>query len=146
LPLASKIKWTLGGAVLIPVVNTEFCPSWFLPVLPCLYSFVLCKNSVTSLYLTGVSPNFPIFFCIKFDDQFDKLHSDPHSLVSSLSVNSRRLLAHLHQRLCSTQTRDQEGLRQYDIYKSVPWFKRFSTPRGDTLTICYSYTTFFYSL
>jgi hypothetical protein len=64
-PLASKIKWTLGGAVFIPVVNTKFYPSWFLPVLPSLHSSVLCKNPVTSLYLAGVSPNFPIFFCIK---------------------------------------------------------------------------------
>ena len=50
---------------LIPVVNIEFYPSWFLPVLPCLHSSVLCKNPVTSLYLASVSPNFPIFFCIK---------------------------------------------------------------------------------
>ena len=50
---------------LIPVVNIEFYPSWFLPVLLCLHSSVLCKNPVTSLYLAGVSPNFPIFFCIK---------------------------------------------------------------------------------
>jgi hypothetical protein len=50
---------------LIPVVNIEFYPSWFLPVLPYLYSFVFCKNPVTSLYLAGVSSNFPIFFCIK---------------------------------------------------------------------------------
>jgi hypothetical protein len=51
--------------LLIPVVNIEFYPSWFLPVLPCLHSSVLCKNLVTSLYLACVSPNFPIFFCIK---------------------------------------------------------------------------------
>ena len=50
---------------LIPVVNIEFYPHWFLPVLPCLHSSVLCKNPVTSLYLACVSPNFPIFFCIK---------------------------------------------------------------------------------
>ncbi|EDL04758.1 mCG147133, partial [Mus musculus] len=50
---------------LIPVVNIEFYPSWFLPVFPCLYFSVLCKNPVTSLYLARVSPNFPIFFCIK---------------------------------------------------------------------------------
>ena len=52
---------------LIPVVNVEFYPSWFQPVLPCLclHSSVLCKNPVTSLYLADVSPNFPIFFCIK---------------------------------------------------------------------------------
>ena len=30
-----------------------------------MFVFVLCKNPVTSLYLAGVSPNFPIFFCIK---------------------------------------------------------------------------------
>ena len=48
-----------------PIVNIEFYPSWFLPVLPCLHSSVLCKNPVTSLYLASVSPNFPIFFCIK---------------------------------------------------------------------------------
>ena len=46
---------------MFPVVNIEFYPSWFLPVL----SSVLCKNPLTSLYLAGVSPNFPIFFCIK---------------------------------------------------------------------------------
>jgi hypothetical protein len=51
--------------VLNPVVNIEFYPSWFLPVLPCLRSSVLCKNPVTPLYLASVSPNFPIFFCIK---------------------------------------------------------------------------------
>ena len=85
---------------MIPVVNIEFYPSWFLPVLPCLHSSVLCKNPVTSLYLASVSPNFPIFFCIKkFDARFDKLHSDPHSAVSSLPVNSRQLLVHLLQRL-----------------------------------------------
>ena len=50
---------------LIPVVNNEFYPRWFLLDLLCLYSSVLCKNPVTSLYLAGVSPNFPIFFCIK---------------------------------------------------------------------------------
>jgi hypothetical protein len=50
---------------LIPVVNIEFYPSWFLPVLPYLHSFVLCKNPITSLYLASVSPNFPIFFCTK---------------------------------------------------------------------------------
>jgi hypothetical protein len=50
---------------LIPVVNIEFYHSWFLPVLLCLHSSVLCKNPVTSLYLAGVSPNFPIIFCIK---------------------------------------------------------------------------------
>ena len=50
---------------MIPVVNIEFYFSWFLPVLPCLHSSVLCKNPVTYLYLAGVSPNFPIFFCIK---------------------------------------------------------------------------------
>ena len=50
---------------MIPVINIEFYPSWFLPVLPCLYNFVLCKNPVTSLYLAGVSPNFLIVFCIK---------------------------------------------------------------------------------
>jgi hypothetical protein len=48
-----------------PVVNIEFYPSWFLPVLPCLHSFVFCKNPVTSLYLAGMSLNFPIFLCIK---------------------------------------------------------------------------------
>jgi hypothetical protein len=51
--------------LLIPVINIEFYPSWFLPVLPYLYPFVLCKNPVTSLHLASVSPNFPIFFCIK---------------------------------------------------------------------------------
>ena len=51
--------------MLIPVVNNEFYPRWFLLDLLCLYSSVLCKNPVTSLYLAGVSPNFPIFFCIK---------------------------------------------------------------------------------
>ena len=51
--------------LLIPVVNNEFYPRWFLLDLLCLYSSVLCKNPVTSLYLAGVSPNFPIFFCIK---------------------------------------------------------------------------------
>jgi hypothetical protein len=50
---------------LIPVVNIEFYSSWFLPVLPCLHSSVLCMNPATSLYLASVSPNFPIFFCIK---------------------------------------------------------------------------------
>jgi hypothetical protein len=66
LPLTSKIKWSLEVELfLIPVVNIEFYRSWFLPVLPYLYSFVLCKNPLTSLYLTGMSPNFPIFFCIK---------------------------------------------------------------------------------
>jgi hypothetical protein len=50
---------------LIPVVNNEFYPRWFLLDLLCLYSSVLCKNPVTSLYLAGVSPNFPNFFCIK---------------------------------------------------------------------------------
>jgi hypothetical protein len=50
---------------MIPAVNIEFYPSWFLPVLPCLHFSVLCKNPVTSLYLAGVSPNFSIFFCIK---------------------------------------------------------------------------------
>jgi hypothetical protein len=65
LPLASKIKCILGGAVFDPIVNIEFYPSWFLPVLPCLHSSVLCKNPVTSLYLAGVSPNFPISFSIK---------------------------------------------------------------------------------
>jgi hypothetical protein len=48
-----------------PVVDIEFYPSWFLPVPLCLHSSVLCKNPVTSLYLADVSPNFPIFFCIK---------------------------------------------------------------------------------
>lgn len=50
---------------MIPVVNNEFYPRWFLSDLLCLHSSVLCKNPVTSLYLVGVSPNFPIFFCIK---------------------------------------------------------------------------------
>ena len=50
---------------MIPVANIECYPSWFLPVLQCLHSSVLCKNPVTSLYLASVSPNFPIFFCIK---------------------------------------------------------------------------------
>ena len=50
---------------MISVVNIEFYPSWFPPVLSCLHSSVLCKNLVTSLYLACVSPNFPILFCIK---------------------------------------------------------------------------------
>ena len=51
--------------MLIPVVNNEFYPRWFLLDLLCLHSSVLCKNPVTSLYLAGVSPNFLIFYCIK---------------------------------------------------------------------------------
>ena len=51
--------------MLIPVVNNEFYPRWFLLDLLCLHSSVLCKNPVTSLYLAGVSPNFLIVFCIK---------------------------------------------------------------------------------
>ena len=50
---------------LIPVVNIQFYLSWFLPILLCLHSSVLCKHPVTSLYLADVSPNFPIFFCIR---------------------------------------------------------------------------------
>jgi hypothetical protein len=51
--------------LLIPVVNNEFYPRWFLLDLLSLHSSVLCKNPVASLYLAGVSPNFLIFFCIK---------------------------------------------------------------------------------
>jgi hypothetical protein len=93
----------------IPVVNIEFNPSWFLPVLPCLHSSVLCKNPVTSLYLVGVSPNFPIFFCIKFDARFDKLHSDSaQSRVSHLFV-LRQLLVHLQPETHSTQIGDPKS-------------------------------------
>ena len=105
---------------LIPVVNIEFYPSWFLPVLPCLYSFVLCKNPVTSLYLAGVSPNFLILYK-KFDAQFDKLHSDPHSLVSSLSVNSHRLLAHLHQRLVPRRQGTKRVCAGRDVLRKHTW-------------------------
>ena len=77
---------------LIPVVNVEFYPSCFLPVLPYLYSFVLCKNPVTSLYLAGVSPNFPIFFCIKslmLDlTNYIQIHTPSCRICLSIPANS----------------------------------------------------------
>ena len=87
---------------LIPVVNIEIYPSWFLPVFPCLYFSVLCKNPVTSLYLAGVSPNFPIFFCIKslmldLTNYIQILHN-----LSCLSC----ICLSFHPTLCPPATRD----------------------------------------
>jgi hypothetical protein len=72
------------------LLTLNFYPTWFLPVLLCLHSSVLCKNPVTSLYLASVSPNFPTSYK-KFDARFDKLHSDRHSLVLSLSIPANSL-------------------------------------------------------
>jgi hypothetical protein len=71
---------------LIPVVNNEFYHRWFLLDLLCLHSSVLCKNSVTSLSLAGVSPNFPIVFCIKSLMLDLTLHSDQTQPLLCASV------------------------------------------------------------
>ena len=95
---------------LIPVVNIEFYPSWFLSVLLCLHSSVLCKNPVTSLYLAGVSPNFPIFFCIKslmFNlTNYIQIHTPLCRVCLSIPTDS---LPTCDQRPVQ---RDQKGLRQ----------------------------------
>jgi hypothetical protein len=98
---------------LIPVVNNEFDPRWFLLDLLCLYSSVLCKNPVTSLYLAGVT-HLPYFLLYKkFDGRFDNLHSDSTQLLLCASVcHSIRCFAHLPQRPVPCRQRDSEGLRQ----------------------------------
>lgn len=117
----------------IPVVNNEFYPSLFLPVLPCLHSSVLRKNLVTSLYLAGVSPNFPIFFSIKSLmlvtsstlsasslkeaptlTNYIQIHTPSCQVCLSIPANS---LPTLQLETCSTQTRDQEGLQHTDTHK-----------------------------
>ena len=86
--------------MLIPVVNNEFYPRWFLLDLLCLHSSVLCKNPVTSLYLAGVSPNFPIFFCIK------SLMLDLTNYIQILHNLSCVHLSVIHPTLCPLETRD----------------------------------------
>jgi hypothetical protein len=98
---------------LIPVVNIEFYRSWFLPVLPCLRSSVLLKNPGTSLYLAGVSPNFPIFFYIKslmLDlTNYIQIHTPLCQVCRSIPVDSLPTCTRDH----SMQTRDQEGLGHF---------------------------------
>ena len=85
---------------MIPVVNNEFYPRWFLLDLLCLHSSVLCKNPVTSLYLAGVSPNFLIVFCIK---------SPMLDLTNYIQIPHDLSSVHLfviHPMLCPPMTRD----------------------------------------
>jgi hypothetical protein len=72
--------------LLIPVVNNEFYPRWFLLDLLCLHSSVLCKNPVTSFYRAGMSPNFLIVFCIKSLMLDLTLHSDSTQPLLCASV------------------------------------------------------------
>jgi hypothetical protein len=86
--------------LLIPVVNNEFYPRWFLLDLLCLHSSVLCKNPVTSLYLASMSPNFLIVFCIK------SLMLD---LTNYIQILHNLSCVHLsiHPTLCPPVTRDR---------------------------------------
>jgi hypothetical protein len=95
---------------LIPVVNNEFYPRWFLLDLLCLHSSVLCKNPVTSLYLASVSPNFLIVFCIKSLMLNLTLHSDSTRPLLCVSV-CQFILRFVHPRLetRSTQTKGPRG-------------------------------------
>jgi hypothetical protein len=101
------------GLLLIPVVNSEFYPSWFLPVLPCLHSSVLCKNQVTSLNLACVSPNFPIFFCIKSLvlnlTNYIQIHT-PLCCVCLSPLHLPNSFAHLQPETSSAQIGDPEGV------------------------------------
>jgi hypothetical protein len=124
---------------LIPVVNNEFCSRWFLLDLLCLYSYVLCKNPVTSLYLGGVSPNFPIFFLYKkFDARFDKLHSGSTQPLLCASVcHSIQRFAHLPQRPVPRRQRDPAGLRHpnpFFTFFKIRYFLHLhlKTPSSDT--------------
>ena len=95
---------------MIPVVNNEFYPRWFLLDLLCLHSSVLCKNPVTSLYLAGVSPNFLIVFCIKSLMLDLTLHSDPTQPLLCASVcQFIRRFAHPRLETRSTQTKGPRG-------------------------------------
>ena len=85
---------------LIPVVNNEFYPRWFLLDLLCLHSSVLCKNPVTSLYLAGMSPNFLIVFCI------NSLMLDLTKYIQILHNLSCVHLSVIHPTLCPPATRD----------------------------------------
>jgi hypothetical protein len=99
---------------LIPVVNNEFYPRWFLLDFLCLHFSVLCKNPVTSLYLAGMSSNFLIVFCIKSLMLDLTLHSDPTQSLLCASVCQIYLM------LCPPATRPvphrqrgPKGLRQW---------------------------------
>ena len=95
---------------MIPVVNNEFYPRWFLLDLLCLHSSVLCKNPVTSLYLAGVSPNFLIVFCIKSLMLDLTLHSDPtHPLLCASVCQFIRPFVHPRLETLSTQTKGPRG-------------------------------------
>ena len=103
---------------LIPVVNIEFYPTWFLPVLPCLHSAVLCKNPVISFDLASVSPNFPIFFCIKSLmlelTHYIQIHT-PSCRVCFSPLLLADSFAHLQPETLSAHIGDPEGvsLRQW---------------------------------
>ena len=99
---------------MIPVVNNEFYPRWFLLDLLCLHSSVLCKNPVTSLYLAGVSPNFLIVFCIKsLMLDLTKYIQILHNLSCvHLSVNSSDALPTHNKRPVPRRQRGPEGLQQ----------------------------------
>ena len=122
---------------LIPVVNIEFYPSWFLPVLPCLYSSVLCKNPVTSLYLAGVSPNFPIFFCIKSLmlnlTNYIQIHTPlcrvclSPTFANSLSTCNQRPVLHRQgpKRVCSTIERHKWKKNSRKDFQKLPQKEKF---------------------
>jgi hypothetical protein len=93
---------------LIPVVNNEFYPRWFLLDLLCLYSSVLCKNPVTSLYLAGVLPNFLIFFCIK-SLMLDLTKVSTQPLLCASVCHLIQHFAHLGLETRSTQTKGPRG-------------------------------------
>ena len=96
--------------MLIPVVNNEFYPRWFPLDLLCLHSSVLCKNTVTSLYCAGMSPNFLIVFCIKSLMLDLTLHSDPTQPLLCASVCQFILrFAHRQLETHSTQTKGPRG-------------------------------------
>ena len=97
--------------------------SWFLwSVLLCLHSSVLCKNSVTSLYLAGVSLNFPIFFCIK------SLMLDLTNYIQIQHTLSYLCLSFPPTRCPSAGTPDSQGLR------SAHWTRFIASMTIDTFS------------